>query len=75
MNPTPTLFEPRPTQAQRILALLDGGEWIPLPRILSLGIAQYNTRIWELRQAGHAIENRTEERDGQRHSWYRLVGK
>ena len=47
-------------QADRILGLLQesAGEWVSLKAILSLGIAQYNTRIRELRGRGHAIENR-----------------
>jgi Helix-turn-helix domain len=68
----------RETQCSRILALLIGacGEWVPLPEILGLGIAQYSARIFELRRAGFRIENRT-ERDpstGAVHSWFRLPG-
>jgi hypothetical protein len=65
----------RPTQCERILEVLRdaNGEWVPLPKILALGIAQYNARIFQLRAAGHDIENRTEEVDGETHSWYRLL--
>jgi hypothetical protein len=49
------------------------GGWVPLPDILALGIALYNARIFELRRLGFFIENRTEEIDGVRHSWFRLV--
>jgi hypothetical protein len=42
---------------------------------LSLGVAQYNSRIFELRKSGFNIENRTESIEGIRHSWFRLVGQ
>ena len=65
----------RKTQCSRILQLLiqARGGWVPLPEILALGIAQYNARLWELRRLGFRIENRTERRDGQRHSYFRLA--
>lgn len=66
----------RKTQRDRILRVLGDarGEWMPLPDILALGIAQYNARIFELRRLGIAIENRTETdtETGARHSWFRL---
>jgi Helix-turn-helix domain len=74
---TPAQRDPskRKGQRARLLALLDEarGGWVPLPEILALGIAQYNARIFELRRLGFSIENRTEEIDGVRHSWFRLV--
>lgn len=65
----------RATQRERLLHLLVeyDGRWVPLPSILELGIAQYNSRLFELRRDGHNIENRIEVIDGTRHSWYRLV--
>lgn len=65
----------KPTQRDRVLNLLReaNGEWVSLTRILELRIAQFGARILELRRAGHNIENRTEEVDGETHSWYRLV--
>jgi hypothetical protein len=62
------------TQRARILRLLieARGREVPLYEILPLA-AQYNARIWSLRKMGFKIENRTEERDGVRHSWFRLV--
>lgn len=65
----------RSTQADRLLAFLKEhqGQWVPLPKILGLGIAQYNARIFELRRQGHTIESRTEHHDGSVHSWFRLV--
>ena len=69
----------RPTQEELLLLLLAaanarGVEWVPLPDILALGIAQYNARIHYLRRAGHDIENRIETVDGIRQSWFRLRG-
>lgn len=51
------------------------GRWLAISEILRLGIAQYGTRIHELRRQGHQIENWKEfsELDGCYHSWYRLV--
>lgn len=63
-------------QRDRILQLLEEarGSWVPLPAILSLGVAQYGARVHELRRLGHVIENRTEQHaSGVRHSWFRLV--
>jgi hypothetical protein len=62
-------------QAKRILAVLEnfGGDWVPLPRILKLFIANYRMRITELRRAGYNIELKDERVDGQRHTAYRLV--
>jgi len=61
-----TGYEERPTQEQRILDLLrergKAGAYVykfMTPRPQGLGIAQYNTRIWELRQKGFVIENKT----------------
>jgi len=66
----------RQTQRGLILRLLIDarGEWVPLPEILALGIAQYNARVFELRRLGFAIENRseTDPETGVRHSWFRL---
>jgi hypothetical protein len=58
-------------QRDRLLDLLKRRhlQWIPLPDILALGIAQYNARIYELRRIGYGIENK-QEGD---HSWFRLV--
>jgi hypothetical protein len=63
-------------QSEKLLALLRSahGAWVPLPDILALGLAQYNARIWDLRnKRGLNIENRTEIIKGVRHSWFRLV--
>ncbi len=64
----------RENQRAAILTLLMAahGDWVPLPQILALGIAQYNARIYELRRLGFRITNRIEEVDGIRRSWYRL---
>jgi hypothetical protein len=48
------------------------GAEVPLREILPLA-AQYNARIWSLRKIGFKIVNRTEEVDGARRSWFRLI--
>ena len=62
------------TQCGRILGRLIAahGAEVPLCEILPLA-AQYNARIWSLRKMGFVILNRTEEVDGSRRSWFRLV--
>ncbi|MGH9492916.1 MAG: hypothetical protein ACRD2K_05395 [Terriglobales bacterium] len=52
---------------------LRAGQWVPLPELLSIGVAQYNARILELRRQGLTIENKTAVVNGQRHSWFRLI--
>ena len=65
----------RTTQRDRILQVLKDarGSWVPLPEILDLGIAQYKASIFELRRLDFRIENRAERRDGQTHTFFRLV--
>lgn len=61
------------TQRQHILDLLmaaEGGE-VPLAEIMVCA-AQYNACIHELRKRGYKIVNRSETRNGIKHSWYRL---
>lgn len=48
-------------------------QWIPLPAIMELHIAQYNARIWDLRGVGMVLENRTEVVNGARHSFFRYI--
>ena len=62
------------SQRERILRLLQSraGQWVPLYEITPLA-AQYNTRIKELRERGHTIDNHTRHVDGVVHSWFRLV--
>jgi hypothetical protein len=62
------------TQCAAILGRLDEahGAEVPLHEILPLA-AQYNARIWSLRKMGFKIVNRTQEVDGVRYSWFRLV--
>ncbi len=62
-------------QQQKILGLLQShrNEWVPLPQILALGVAQYNSRIKELRGKGHLIQNKVERVNGEKHSWFRIV--
>ncbi len=61
------------SQKQQILDLLmaAGGREVPLAEIM-ICAAQYNACIHELRKRGYKILNRTETRNGVRHSWYRL---
>jgi hypothetical protein len=68
------------TQREKLRSLFDrrAGEWIPLPEIQGLGIAQHGARITELRAEyaplGFLIENRMETgSDGIKRSWYRKV--
>jgi hypothetical protein len=64
-----------PRQSARILELLRAahGSLVPLPKILAQCIAQYRSRILELRRLGFQIENRMERVRGARRSWYRLL--
>ncbi len=64
------------TQEAKILDLLKQarGEWVGLPAILGLGIAQHSARLWALRHLhGLQIENKTKRVNGVRQSWYRLL--
>lgn len=68
------------SQRQKLRALFDRreGEWIPLPDIQALGIAQHGARLNELRREyaplGYQIENRMETgHDGIKRSWYRKI--
>jgi hypothetical protein len=62
------------TQRGRILRVLleARGGWVPSPEIAACA-QQYGTRVYELRRLNFQIENRTEERNGIRCSWFRLV--
>jgi hypothetical protein len=73
-NASATLVHRKTQSAALLRLLIDAhGSWVPLPQILTLGIAQYGARIHELRRLGFAIENRTERVNGARHSWFRLL--
>lgn len=79
MQPTSNT-KPFATQREKLRALFDRreGEWIPLPDIQALGIAQHGARIVELRREyarlGFQIENKMEQgHDGIKRSWYRKV--
>jgi hypothetical protein len=66
----------RNTQRAKVLGRLieARGEEIPAPELARIGGLQFQTRIWEIRhKLGIEVENRTERRDGQVLSWYRLV--
>lgn len=49
------------------------GEWIPLPAILAMGVAQYGARILELRRLGMDIKNRGEWVGGQHRTYFRYL--
>ena len=69
---TPT----RNSQATRVLNLLLSKEWVTLPEIMDLRIANYRARISELRRKNYNIVNRTERTpDGTLHSFYRIEGR
>lgn len=61
-------------QQEKIIGLLarNKGSWVALPDILSLGVAQYNTRLLELRLKGFRIDNKIEWVGRIKHSWYKL---
>jgi hypothetical protein len=68
------------SQHDRLLNLLKSynGDWVPLPKILDLHIAQYNRVINDLRNGkhdriNHNIENKVGWVDRSKHSWFRLV--
>ncbi len=76
MTPWPTPG----TQSARLLELFEAagvGEWVGLPKILRLRIAQFGARILELRRRGYVIENKMEYNplSQQEESWYRLVSR
>ena len=60
------------TQRQRLRELFtkNPNVWIGLPQILDMKIAQYNSRLSELRDDGMFIQNRIKTVNGQRHSWF-----
>jgi len=65
------------SQRDQILALLINarGSWVPLTEIIPLA-AQYNALFHEIRhKRGFNVENRTQEVDGIRHSWFRLISR
>jgi hypothetical protein len=66
----PSTFKSQRTHILDLLLAAGGGE-VPLAEIM-LCAAQYNFCIHELRKRGYKILNRTETRNGVRHSWYRL---
>jgi hypothetical protein len=48
------------------------GGWVPSPELAALA-QQFDSRLLELRRLNFRIENRVEERDGIRCSWFRLI--
>src|SRR5579872_2060255 len=63
------------SQVGRLLALLESrcGQQVHLPEILALRIAQYNSRIFDLRRKyGFRIESGSEP-DHPERTWFRLI--
>jgi len=65
----------RRTQADRILSLLKSSEWVDLPTILDLRVANYRARISELRAAGYEIQCTKQRVNGQLRTKYHLSGE
>lgn len=67
------------TQEQKILDLLEKAnwEWVALPKIIKLWIAQYNARIYWLRRKWYNIENKIEivrvRNENKKHTFFRLI--
>ena len=67
------------TQEQKILSLLKTANWnwVALPKIIKLWIAQYNARIWWLRKKWFLIENKIkvvkEKNENKKHTFFRLL--
>ena len=68
------------TQREKLRALMFSreGQWVPLPDVQALGIAQHGARFKELREEleprGYKIENKMEHgADGIVRSWYMLI--
>lgn len=68
------------SQVQKLRALMFSreGQWVPLPDVQALGIAQHGARFKELRgelePQGYRIENKMEHgTDGIVRSWYMLT--
>lgn len=67
---------PRLSKQQRKsldLLLESPNRWVGLAAVLQLQVAQYNSRIHELRLKGWKIENRTAWVNDKKHSWFRIV--
>jgi hypothetical protein len=64
------------SQADRTLQLLHehGSAWTPAPELAAISL-QYCRAIRCLRKRGYVIENRTEQREGAKHGFYRLAGR
>ena len=60
------------TQRKRLRELFESRpeQWVPLPTILEMRIAQFGARILELRRAGMNISNRVKIVNGQHCSCY-----
>ena len=75
-----TTTKPFLTQREKLRALMFSreGQWVPLPDVQALGIAQHGARFKELREElepqGYQIENKMEHgTDSILRSWYMLT--
>jgi len=59
------------SQADRILLELKSGDWVPTSALVQIAF-QYNARIKDLRDRGHNIVNRRDEKNP-RITYFRLV--
>lgn len=71
---TPRKKHARNSQCERVLALLKSKEWVTLPELLDLRVANYRGRISDLRLEGFRIDcEKQRMADGILHTKYRLV--
>ncbi len=64
----------KPTQCERILAILQDGEWHPTCDLADgTWITRVPARIYDLKKRGHTIERKIVEKHGTTWAAYRLV--
>ena len=63
------------TQRDRVLRMLQTGNWVSVRDFLLAGISRFGARVFELRRAGYEIVSREEHKGRARHVYYRLVSK
>ena len=65
----------RPTQREKVLRMLESGNWVSVRDFLLAGVSRFGARIFEIRRAGYEIESREEHKGRSRYVSYRLVPK
>lgn len=75
LHPQEGSMSKRPTQCERILEKLEGGEWVSNDVFLHMEprIASLTRRISDLRGRGHIIQEDEEYVKGVRHTKYQLI--